>query len=125
MSERRYFRSRKSGDLGFVVETTEGKRIQLDRTGVEQLRPFDESDWIEEEEPKALTRHQVGIFAYRVDQELCKLFGRPNESRKEWQNLRDGDRVTWLLNGPDGEDDDPRVRVYRALVAALAEDTQP
>lgn len=116
-SERIYYRSAQTGDLGYIVRRGGVDKIRLDRPMEEIVMPFNESSWTPEREFKPFTWHQVAHLAFESDKLLCRMLGLHKESRREWMNLSDKERIEFEQEGPAPSG--LRAELYRAVTGAL------
>jgi len=113
----RVYRNATTGDRGFLVRMDDRDWIRMDRgAGVEDLRPYRASDWIEERETRRLSAAAVARVAFDADRALCAALGLVKESRRDWLSLSDSERIQWMNDGPP---DDPRSALRSAVIAAL------
>jgi hypothetical protein len=97
----------------------EGKDcIRLDRPNQEVVRPFREGEWSPVREFRPLTRLQLVQVAYEADRKLCFFLGLHAEARREWNAMRENDRLAWADHGPGGGAG--RKELFRAIMAKLA-----
>ena len=108
-------RSVTDGQLGTLVDTSEGQQVRLDRGPVEILVPYNPVRWVPAERPP-LDDTQVASVAWAADMALRRVKGEYRVS--EWVCLRDRDRMAFIANGPD-TDDEQRLALYEAVVGAL------
>src|SRR4030095_8083186 len=89
-SERQYYRSADTGDLGWLVRREGKERIRLDRAMQEIVRPFEPGDgkWVEEREWKPFSRTQVSKLQFEVDKLMCALLGLHKEGKRDWLSLK-------------------------------------
>lgn len=113
---RRYFRSVTTGDRAYLVEKDGKTCIQLDRPNEEIIRPFHESQWIEEKGDLPLAIGQVAQVAFEADRKLCQFLGLHDKSRKEWASLLDKQRIAWMKEGPA---EPMRQRLWDAIMGAM------
>ena len=101
-SERTYYRSTSSGDLGYLVRRGGEDKIRLDRPMEEIIRPLRENEWQREQEFRPFARAQVAAIAFETDKLLCKMLGLHKEGKAEWLSLKDDDRIAFMQDGPAG-----------------------
>lgn len=120
VAEKLWYRNTRTGDLGYLVEEGEGKcHIHLDRFSDDAIRPFTPGLWEPEEVRKPLTRYQCAWIAFETDKLLCRMIGKPTESKKEWLNLTDAARTQFAASGPD--DGGIRDFLFDAIMQSLEE----
>jgi len=114
-----WYRSRTTGDRGYLYRDGDKTRIRLDRPNDEVTRPFVPSDWIEEEEIRSFTPMQLAQVAYAADRQLCSFLGLHAEAKKEWLSLQEEPRIEFMKNGPKS----PEIRqaLYSAIMSVLLE----
>ncbi|MDX2253275.1 MAG: hypothetical protein NW202_13400 [Nitrospira sp.] len=112
-----WFRSTKDGQLGYMVKRDGRDHIRLDRPGEEIVKPFKADLWQPEHQVRKMAHAQTVQIAFEADRQLCKALGDFQRASKEWQSLKDEERIAWMRHGPKG----PRVRVelYRAIIDTL------
>lgn len=112
-------RSRNDGQIGFVCERPPedggGLGVRLDRTQQKIIVPYSEHKWVLEERGP-LTPSQAARVAYAADAALRGVRG--EYGVKDWQDMREPDRLAWLAGLPAGADAE-RKRVYASVIGAL------
>lgn len=122
-SERKYFRHRLTGDLGWLVIRDGREAIRYDRGEYDQhiaVRRDDKgkiADWNEEAPPAPLNDYHVGMISFVADNEVQRHTGEVGRVKK-WADLREEDRHRWIRQGP-GDVPGIRSAVYQAIKAAL------
>jgi hypothetical protein len=117
VTDKAYYRSRATGDLGYLVER-EGKTwVKLDRAGPETLKEFAEQQWIVEEHRSPLNPQQLGKLTYEIDQLLCRAVGRGQEAKQDWIAKQNEEQQEWVDVGPC--DDGIRDDLFDAVVGVL------
>lgn len=99
-AQRRYYRSTQTGDLGYVVMREGKERIRLHRGSQEIIKVFDEGEWAEERDFRPFSKHQVDRVCFEADKALCGMLNLHKESKRDWLNLRDAERIEWGKIGP-------------------------
>lgn len=99
-AQRRWYRSNRTGDLGYVVMRDGRERIRLHRPMQEIVKPFDDGEWVEEREFRPFSGNQVDRLCFEADKLLCNMLGLHKEAKREWLNLRDPERIEWMKLGP-------------------------
>lgn len=117
MTDREYFRSKATGDLGYRVERDGKIWVRLDRSGPEVLKEFVEGMWVPEVHRAPLNRQQLGKLTHEFDQVLCRALGRGQEVKRDWLSLKDEERSAWMAFGPG--DDGIRDKVFGAVKNVL------
>jgi hypothetical protein len=117
-NEREYFRHADTGDLGYLVRR-EGKHyIRYDRgPDVEYVRPYNENDWVSEEDHREFSDAQIVLIAFEADKQLCRLLGMHDKTRRDWPSLTAVQRHKWIEEGP--RNNHYRVALYRAIKEAM------
>jgi hypothetical protein len=100
LEERLFYRSRATGDKGFIVKRDGRLYVKLDRPNQEILRVYAEQDWIPAFDIRPLTRMALGQVAFEADRKLCFFLGLHEKSRREWLSLSDDQRIRWIKYGP-------------------------
>jgi hypothetical protein len=116
MEKRRYYRHTKTGDRAYLILVGGKEHIRLDRPNEEIVRPFNDSEWIEERSEAPLSPAQVAQVAFEADKKLCAFLGLHLTARKEWASLLDRERIAWMQDGPD---DAMRQRLWGAIMGAM------
>jgi hypothetical protein len=119
--ERVYYRSRISGDLGYLCRYDGQECVQLDRPNEPIPVRFKEFEWQKVEIKRRLLPEHAACIAYRADQELCRYVGMHARAKLDWRSLSDDERAEWVKSGPKGS---PllRQRLFGAIVEALREE---
>lgn len=118
---RTYYRSVATGDRGYMVQRHGADHMKLDRPGVDQTQLFNAEEWVLEAQSRILPAHEIAQVAFAADRRLCRVLGKLMESRKEWIDLDNEERVRWVKEGPKVPADSMRARVWRAIVNAMVE----
>jgi len=115
--DRVWYRSRTTGDRGYVYQDGERVRIRLDRPNDEITRPFHSGEWIEEAEVRNFTPMQLAQIAFVADRQLCTFLGEHAEAKLDWRSLKEDRRIKFMKGGPDG----PQIRqeLFRAMMGIL------
>ena len=121
MAEREYYRSKTTGDLGYLVERDGKQWLKLDRSGPEVLKEFSEHSWQREEHRAPLNRQQVGKLPREFDQLLCRALGQGQEAKKDWLAMQMEEQTEWMEFGP--EDGAIRDALFDAVQGVLTEYT--
>ena len=117
---KKMYRHTLTGQLGELI-TKHGKEwIKLDRPHEEILRAFND-EWVPTSNERSLTKQQVARVAFEADKALCRSLGDYETSRKQWERMRDEERIDWFDRGIPDSADKRRQKVYRALIMALTE----
>lgn len=95
-----WYRSRTTGDRGYLYEDGERMRIRLDRPSEDVSRLFIPGEWIEEAEQRKFTPMQVAQIAFAADRQLCTFLGLHTETKREWHTLREEARIEFMKHGP-------------------------
>ena len=115
-SERVYYRSSLDGQRAYVVRRNDQECLRLDRPGEELLRPKD-ATWRLDTQTYPLTRHQLAKVAWVADKALCACIGEHQESKKEWLNTPERERIRFMKDGPD--EGNIRDQLYSAIMDSL------
>lgn len=113
-----WYRDRKTGDRGFLVQVDGEDFIQLDRPMEVVRRKFRKDDWKEDQALRPMTRAQVAQIAFFADTALCRFLGLHKESRREWLSLKDEERQALIETGIDSKNR-LRRRLWQAVMVAL------
>ena len=117
-SERVYFRSKATGDRGYVVRREGREVIRLDRPMQEIIFPKT-GDWIEDETATLILPMQAVQVAFAADRQACLALGLHGDSRVTWQDLTDAKRIDFAKYGPSDKEHPMREAVYVALRDAM------
>jgi hypothetical protein len=124
MSDKIWFRHRTTGELAYLLEQNGIKKLKPNRPNDPTVYdlPIQGTDgsfgaWELAKEKRVLNKHQIATVAYAADYYLCKAIG--VFGNKDWMNLKDEDRISFVNNGPKTTDED-RLNLYRAIVQLLA-----
>jgi hypothetical protein len=114
--KRVYYRDARTGDRGWMV-TREGKKaIKLDRAMHDVCRTYKESDWILDKETRPITRAQQAQVAFGADVILCRFLGFHALGKRDWNLMKDEERIAWVKKGPSGG---VRLQLFEAVMHAL------
>mgnify|MGYP001581066698 CR=1 FL=1 len=116
-NKRTYYRSAIDGQLGWLVRRGGRQMIRLDRGATEILRQFNEGQWVPDKEHRPINRAQVARICFAADRELCIALGMHAEGKREWIDLSQDEKRTWMQEGPES----PRVRevMFKRIADAL------
>jgi len=117
-SARVYYRSSRTGDLGFMVTREGVDAIQLDRPNEEILRPFTVAEWQPEQASSGMSRVQMAHVAFAADCALCRCMGEHDLAKRDWLSMREEARIKFSERGPSGG---VRKRVFDAILGVLME----
>jgi hypothetical protein len=117
VSSPKMFRSSKDGELGTLVIRDGKEFIRLNRPNEEVLRPYlNGIEWIPDVERRPISKAQLASICFEADLQLCKVLG-IMPKKKNWLDLTDGERITWMEKGP--VKDPERAVVWKALMTVL------
>jgi hypothetical protein len=116
-SPRVWYRSRTTGDRGYVYQDGERTRIKLDRPNEDVSRPFIMGEWIEEAEVRRFTPMQLAQVAFVADRQLCTFLGLHTEAKLDWISRREQDRIKFMKHGPKGAS--IREELFSAIMGVL------
>lgn len=119
---RTYYRNVATGDRGYMVRRHGADHIRFDRPGSDQTRLFKAEEWTLEQQSRRLPAHEIAQVAFVADRQVCKLLGKLAESRLQWLDLDNDERVRWVKEGPRVPADSMRSRVWRSIVNAMVLD---
>jgi hypothetical protein len=111
----RWYKSKRDGQLGYMVERHGREMIRLDRPAQDLVEPYSDALWEPVSSERPVNRAQVARIAFAADRALCQMLALHGEVRKEWVGLTDKERAAWVANGPPA---DPPMRqaLYRLIV---------
>ena len=115
-SERVYYRSSVDGQRAYVVRRNDEECLRLDRPGEELIRKKD-GTWKLDEQLYPLTAHQLAKVAWVADKALCACIGEHTESKKDWLNTPERERIRFMKEGPDMGN--IRDQLYTAIMTSL------
>lgn len=118
-------RSVKDGQLGYVVESDEGRggmAVRLDRKNETRLVPYNARDWLPDERAR-LTAMQIARVAYDADRALRLVTG--EYGLPDWVSLKEPTRIAWskaLQLEAHATDESAVIRaaLYRGILKVLA-----
>jgi hypothetical protein len=103
------------GQLGKVVESTDGLMVRLDRNSQEIIMPYNPHSWLEVEKA-SFTAVQIAKVQYAADCAYRECLG---EYRlPEWISLTDQQRQGFIGRGP-ATDDPVRRRMFDTISKLL------
>lgn len=114
-----WYRSRTTGDRGYVYQDGEKTRIRLDRPNDDVSRPFIMGEWIEEQEIRNFAPMQLAQVAFVADRQLCTFLGLHSEAKLDWLSRREEVRIKFMKEGPKGSE--IRERLFGAIMGVLRE----
>ncbi len=118
-SERIYYRSHNTGDLGYLVRRDGKDQVRLDRPEQEIVIPFRTGEWDPEQKLPGLNRMQKAQIAWEADCKLRYFLGDHQGARKTWLSLREKERIDYAEDGPE----EPASKLlWRAIMSSLGED---
>lgn len=115
--EREYFRDHGRGDRGYLVRREGKDCIRLDRPEQELVVPFTGS-WKRDEFGSLYLSDQIAQVAFHADRGVCALVGLHAESRKQWRELSDKERIHFIRRGPPDGAHPLRRLVYESIFEA-------
>lgn len=112
-----WYRSRATGDRGYIYQDGDKVRIRLDRVNEEVSRPFVPGEWIEEAEVRNFTRMQMAQVAFSADRLLCTFLGLHTDAKLDWLSLKEERRIGFMKEGPKA----PEIRreLWQAIMGVL------
>lgn len=116
--ERVWYRRASDGQKGYFCRRGGKDYILLDRPMEEVLLPFRKREWISDSQTRPLTKAQVAFIAFEADKAMCQVLGQFELARRDWQMLRDQERLDFIKDGPDATG--PRALQWRALMGYLS-----
>lgn len=115
-----WYRSRTTGDRGYLYPDGDRDRIRLDRPNDHVTRPFVMGEWIEEAEVRNFTPMQMAQVAFVADRLLCMFLGEHTKAKLEWLTMKEPARIDFMRKGPSGQDGSPiRRELYGAIMEVL------
>lgn len=115
--QRVWYRHRDTGDRAYLVKRDGKDCIRYDRGDYEQVKLFNEQEWIAEDPEKPeFSPYQIARVTFAADKEFCAVIGEIGKSRREWLNLSDKQRIAWTDDGPQ---EPRRKRLYQAVKKAM------
>lgn len=97
---KRWVRSSNDGQLGYLVRHDGEMKVKLDRSEV-ILKPFNQHQWRDAEDIRALTPMQAARVAYEADRAYRLATGTQPSLAKEWISLKDEERIAWTRTPND------------------------
>lgn len=117
-SERTYYRSSLDGQRGYLVKRGGVECIRLDRPAQELIEKLDAS-WRLDSQAYPITPHRAAKIAFVADRELCGAIGKYTESKVDWLDLPEKQRIAFMEDGPG--DDGIRDKLFQAVMGTLKE----
>jgi hypothetical protein len=115
--KRQYYRNAQTGDRAWLVKRDGKDMVRMDRGPVEDIRVFNEREWIEDAPAMAdFTDIQIAMVTFEADKALCRQMGDAKKAKREWLNLSDQQRIKWMEDGPQ---ETRRKKLYLAVKKAL------
>lgn len=115
--ERSWYSHRVTGDFGWMVRREGKDVIKLDRPGVDEIRTYEEGEWVPRAEVRPLQMAQLAQIAFMADKQYCLATGDYKRAKTEWLSLSQEQRRAWIEKGP--QTDPNRKALYEAIVGAL------
>ena len=119
-SERVYYRSRLDGQRAYIVHHEGEECLRLDRPAEHVYRKLN-ADWAPDVQTYGASPHQVAKVAFIADRALCAITGDHVESKEEWINLPEKERIRFMEEGPDSGG--IRDELFKAITRTLKEMT--
>lgn len=117
-SEREWMRHTVTGERGYMVRRDGESKVRYDRgPKVEQIVKYRPSEWVEDAPPAVMSLLQASKVAFEADKALCALIGLYRQSKQNWLDLHEDDRITWMKEGP--ESPPLRVELYQSIMSVL------
>lgn len=115
----------RDGQIGWIIEHEGRPAVRLDRGPVRAgqappehtIVPWNPVEWAPAVEPP-IAPMQVARICYEADRQLRTTRG--EYGVREWNSLREPDRIAWMQGGPPA-DDVQRRRLYTAIKAAVTD----
>ena len=118
-SERVYYRHVTTGELGYLVRRQGQEVVRYDRPAVD-MTDDRLSNWRRDEDHRPLNANQVAQIAHAADLKLCFFLG--IHGLKEWRDLSDQQRISFLHDGPkDSSPGRARTRLFLAITGAVSD----
>jgi hypothetical protein len=116
-----WYQHRMTGDAGYRHRDEEMIHYHRGQDAM-QVR-FAPADWIEQKEPRLLTEMMVADIAFHADRRLCYCLGDYAKARREWINLREEEKISFMQKGPHAVDRnlEARKKLYDHIQSALEE----
>lgn len=100
LSERVYYRHTQTGDRGYAVRREGRDGIRKDRPMIDEVS-FNLGDWKRElDNTDRFSDVQVAQICFEADKKLCWALGHPELAKREWRDMTEKQRVSWLKDGP-------------------------
>jgi hypothetical protein len=117
-SERVYYRSKLDGQRAYIVRKDGFEMLRLDRPSEEIYRKLN-AEWVPDKRIYSANPHQVAKVAFIADRALCAVVGDFLESKQEWLNLREAERIRFMQLGPNVGG--IRDKLFKAVMKTLKE----
>ena len=115
--EKQWFSHGVTGDLGWLVRREGKDYIRLDRPDLDEIRPYEPSDWRAKAEHRPISPAQLAMVMFMADKQYCLTMGMYEKAREDWASLSQKRRRVWIETGPTEDPD--RARLYAAIKGAL------
>ncbi len=116
--ERQWYRNAQTGDRAFLVRRDGKDAIRMDRGPVEDIRVFNDREWVEEDpDIPDFSEIQIAKVTFEADKALCYQMGDVKKARREWLSLLDDQRIKWMREGPQ---EPRRKKLYAAIKKAMS-----
>lgn len=116
LAERVWYRHAQTGDRGYAVKRLGKDAVRYDRPNVDDVS-FELKNWHKEtDEVPQFSALAIAQVAYEADRKLCFHMGRFDLAKREWLEMTDKQRRTWVEKGPPGA---PRAELYAKICEVL------
>lgn len=98
-SERTYYRSTLDGQRAYIVKVDGEEMLRLDRPGEEIYRKLN-GEWKPDAQAYLASAHQIAKVAFIADCALCGVIGEHPQSKRDWLNVKEKERIRFMKEGP-------------------------
>jgi len=116
--DRVYYESVLHGYRGYLMKA--GGKLYIERGGGLPKLLYHNIEWKPDKVLRPITDWHVGLVAFEADKALLFALGKLKESRRQWLNLSQDDKMQWAHGPGPGTDAEPvRLELYGAIRACL------
>jgi hypothetical protein len=121
VAERIYVRSKRTGDLGWLVRRGGVDMVRLDRPNEVLLQKYQPDLWPSEDMRAPYSLHQVVRVAFEADKRLAFALGEHQDAKADWNLLTERKRIDLVQGGPPPGRHPLRYQLWDAILELLSE----
>lgn len=100
LHERLWYRHKDTADRGYAVRREGKDGVRRDRPAVDDVS-FTLSDWKREaDEMPRFSSIQIAQICFEADKKLCWALGHPDLAKRDWKDMTERQRISWVKDGP-------------------------